>query len=232
MGRNISNPDDLLTHVVNLERRLTALERSRQLGNSSVDAGTFYIRSEGQLVFSAGDVGGVGSEKGYVFWYPNGGAQMALYGADPLWAVWDQDGNMVLSTDTASNFGLGRPYIPFVPVDTSSVYTPRLTTTDSDFTAVQTIFGFKQHPKVQLMVLVQNPGGTVSESRLSEPGTGNVLSGPTTHADGFYGYIYHTGSIDPGLGFGGLVQLDLEFRRVSGAGTPRLEIMLAYGKQS
>lgn len=229
-GRNVEPNSDLIRYIAALEKRVQALERSRQLGNSTVDVGTFKVLSDGVVLMTVGDLGGT-SAQGFAFWYPSGGAALALSGADPVIQIWDQSGQEVISTDVASNKGLARPYIPYTVMNTADIYTPPLSTTDSDPVALATLLGLKQHPRIRFFILIQNPAGTTSESRIYDAQRSMTLS-TLSHADGFYGYVTHTVTVDPDASYTSLLQLDVQFLRTSGSGTPRMAIAHAYGVQS
>lgn len=170
--------------------------------------------------------------KPWIF-YANDGtnARFALLGpsGSQFWALYDEQGNILISDDSSAGQGLARPYIPWRAMPMSEVTTPPQSTTSSSFVALHRSHGVKQHPRIRVDMIIQADSGTTGEARLvasSGDVIGGVLSIPS--AANTYGQI--VGAI-PGDHMQA-THFDVQARRVSGAGSVRVGIADVYGVQS
>lgn len=170
---------------------------------------------------------------GIVVRRPDGSTAMWMWGDDTgrgFWSLWDQAGHIVVSDDDVAGVGLARPYIPYFATPTARFYTASESTTNTTATALWTITGRVQHPKITVRVLAQTPAGTTGQVRLRDPTTGVVIAGPVAvPANGNY-HITLTGANPDG--WDQYCQLDVEAWRTAGTGAVRLQVLHTYGVQS
>ncbi len=232
MGK-VNQPENLITRIRDLERRLAAVERGRTLANSVLSQGALEVRTpDGNVVYRVGafDLGGTtvygtasfrhdGSVQFWSFDTPTGGGYTSL---------WDENNNIVMSTDTVSGQGLATPYIPLTGMPYASVLTPPQSTTSGAFTGLHRIHGQKQHPWIRTLLITQADAATTGEVRLAVAGvaiseivsipasdnTYRILDAPVT--GGHLDYLY----------------VDVDARRTSGAGAIRVGLAFAEGRQS
>jgi hypothetical protein len=237
------DPNDLIQQLKELTKRVENLESGNRIGATSIDSGTFLV-SSGQMV-----VGGTGTPEivffglityggepapGWIFRRGDGTAAYALLGTSPteqFWALYDNQENIIFSDDGVTNQGIGRPFLPIFFTEHSNTL-PVLTTTSGTFTAVQTGRYQKQHPNVQVDVLVRSSGGgTTGEVRLWNATRSELVAGPNTITDGLYG-LSTLGPAPVNGAHLDTMELEIQIRRTAGAGTIGARTFLAYGKES
>lgn len=167
-------------------------------------------RNDGSLAFSLADLG---TGLGHTF-------------AQSL-NIWDINGDYVVADDVVSHQGLARPYIPIGFFTDNSV--PEATTTATSFTTLQTLVGFKQHPKVQGQILVYADSGTTGVIQLVDQSS-NVLFSHTLTSGEFdyvnYGPVAIAGAhLLP-------ISLNIQGKVSSGAGKVGARGVSATGVQS
>ena len=174
-----------------------------------------------------------------VFYLSRSTGEIALSLEDPLPAVdgfhqylalWDRAGNVIMGDDTTSGQGLARPYvpIPFYPYPAAPIQT---TTSGSFTTLMRAAAAFHQHPRVQVGVLVQSSASTTGEVRLYDS-TNGVQVGPTLTIPGGDFSNYMLGPAALGGNHMDTLDLDVQARRLTGAGTIGVQVTTAYGVQS
>lgn len=228
-----NQPETLLTRMRAMERRIAELERGRTLNSASVSQGSFTVRTpDGDVIMRVGEiVVGASTFYGVEMLRRDGSLQARFYDSATgggYWSMHDEAGTVIMSNDTTSGQGIARPYLdlPFVPW--SSVLTPPDLTTSATFATVHRAHGRKQQPWVEFMVVTKLDAGTTGEIRLTQGGVD--ISGVTSLPDGDYSYRRLTGPVT-GDHMADL-QIDVQARRVSGAGNVRVLVAHAIGRQS
>lgn len=229
-------PSDLVLLTLQIQDRIGTLESTPRSSNTSVDTGHFRFKaSNGVVMVDFGDQG-PGLGRGYVFRRGEGGQPAFYLGNNQAtesqyWALADNSANIIMSDDAQSGQGIARPYIPLPVTKASELTTQVVTTSSTSFVDAYVIRTFKQHPRVAVEFAVNTPAGVTSEVRLSDAtsGAASVIAGPITFG--------------AGNGFGGLtaaiagahmseIEVQIEFRVASGAGTIGIVVTRAHGIQS
>lgn len=151
-------------------------------GNVTIDGGILKIINSGTFLMHDNDTNRdlffVGAftdpslnkpngnrQQGFMMWRDSGDLAFALYDPLPLvsgyhqfWSFWDRDGNIVLSDDTTSGFGLSSPGISVaMPINSDPTTWP--STTAGSFTTIA-YSGFSiSHPKLRLGLVYAAVGG-------------------------------------------------------------------------
>lgn len=232
MGQT-NQPDDLISRIKRLEQQVKELRRPSTLGNAALSQGSFEVRDDGgNTVLRAGKfLSGADEVYGLAAWRDNGSIQFLVWdngSGDGYWSLWDEVGNIVVSNDTDSGQGLATPYIPYRPMPYSEVLTPPQSTTSGTFGALHRVHGQKQHPIIRAHLILQADASTTGEVRLAVDGS--AISDVQVIDAGEN--VYRT--IDCALAGGHLSfqYVDVEARRVSGAGAIRVGVAFVEGKQS
>lgn len=145
-------------------------------------------------------------------------------------AIFDKTGNIIVSSDADSNFGLGRPWIPHTFVNTAELTSPpaeRITGGTVDVSVVAALSPV-QHPRVRMEAYVYI--GTVGAScnyKVKDVFNGTTLLDATS-TGGFVGHDFDV----PGFDFGNNVYLDITVRRSAGAGNVGITVLSLLGRQS
>lgn len=225
-----NQPETLVTRIKALEKRIAELERGRTLTGATVSRGTLDVRDDdGNRILSAGEV--VTGGYGLALYRHNGTVQFRAYDTPTgggYAAIFDEQGSVLFSDDTVSGQGIARPYLglPFVPW--SQVLTPPELTTSGTFATLHRVHGRKQQPRIEVMVVVKLDAGTTGEIQMAQGAS--VIYGPTALTDGQYAYLRLTGAVTGGHMSD--LQVDVQARRVGGAGNVRVLVTHAIGVQS
>lgn len=99
--------------------------------------------------------------------------------------IWDHGGDIVFADDITAGQGLARPYIPLGTFVDALV--PTATTTSTSFVTLQTLSGYKQHPKVVFQVLVYADSGTTGTIQIIDQSSNVVAT--TNLTSGQFGYV-------------------------------------------
>jgi len=222
---------DLLTELRDLKRRVSELERGRTLSSTTISRGTLEVRNPatGTAIFSAGELGT--GKWGITAYRADGTRQFQSWddaAGNGYTALFDEAENILLSSDTVSGSGIARPYLDLPVVRWADVLTPPDFTISPTFASLFRVHGRRQQPKIEVMAVVKNDAGTVGEIQLVQGAS--VISDVTPIADGAYAYLRLTGTAT-GAHMSDL-QIDVQARRVSGAGNVRVLIVSATGRQS
>ncbi|MFF1483152.1 hypothetical protein ACIGZH_01585 [Streptomyces sp. NPDC058319] len=238
-------PSDIGRRLAALEREVRELRAARRLENASIGAGGLRIDG-GRFAMDtpAGarmvDIGPIADP---VFDHGDGSQQQAIWlrrddgslffacyayppagnGETQAWAYYDRSGNAVLAEDTASGAGLARPWLPLNPPVSSDASTwPR--GTSGAFATIASCWNTKWQPKLRVYGVTAAVGTATGEVRLTVDGT---PWGPTVAAGGV---IDFTSTVDAATG--GLFQLEVQARRLTGTGSIACQITLVHGYQT
>lgn len=228
-SRYRSDPD-LLDKIKELETRISRVERARQLGNAAIDKGDLTVLGGGSLIIvhpNGTPIAVVGKnvvdgleQWGVATYRPDSSVAMvstSTEAGESTFSIRDKNGDPVFQVD--DDFGISIPQMLYGLTKTADIATPPVTTTSGTFTALWTAHGIVQSPRIKIRFLIQNPGGTTSEVRLTDPTLGITLAGPQAYGSGFFNYDNIVGPLQ----FEGYAddrfKVDLEVRRASGAGT-------------
>lgn len=141
-------------------------------------------------------------------------------------AMWDRNGGVLFTDDTDSGQGLAWPLIA-LGVWASNSY-PTDTTTSSSFQTVNTLSGYKQHPRVVVGVLARcDDPATTGEVRVTDQ-DGNVIGGVATLSAGAY-VQFTIGPAALAGTHGQSIGLNLQVRRTAGTGTVGARGLMAVG---
>lgn len=155
-----------------------------------------------------------------------GAVALSLY--DGIFAVWDRQGHIVLSTDEVSGQGIARPWlpIPFAPSD----YIVWPGTASASFARVLEGSISRQQPKVDVLLShTTDVPDTTGEVRLMCNGT---QLGPTVPV-GFVIAYTEIGPLElPDGEFGEILEFTIEARRTAGTGKVRAMVSSAWSRQS
>jgi len=245
MGSNTQgryrSDQDLLDMIIALQKRISALERTPQLSNSSVSTGavTFdaigglkVLHDNGVPLLEIGKIEtGFGPVERAVFKRRDGtiSFQVAsnLFGFEFV-AIQDAKGNYVFLDDGTTGMGLDKPYLAGQFVSITGV--PLDTTSGGTFVGLQRAVWRKQHPRVQFRVRI-NVTSTTAEVRfriVTGTDTDTLLGGvPFTIPTGI-GHFTYGPFILPGNHLDEF-EIDIEARVASGAGSVGVCVMSAIG---
>jgi hypothetical protein len=250
----ISDPmfnGDLQKRVTELERQLRNITSGRRLEDASIGARGIVVRDEGSIIIDGGgfrvknidgidvvffgDVaGGAGISRGWVFRYDTGEVAFELQGqiGDQFWGFRDESGNIIVSSDGASDAGLARPYLNYRLVPTTSAESstpwPMWPSTTSG-SAVGLLEGVNPiwHPKFSTRVVCLTSGGGNVDWSLKFDGV--------TAASGT-GTIPSTTFDTPGWGTtikpADAVNITVEANVTGGATRAFIQVTRLYGTQS
>lgn len=230
-----NQPANLLDRIVRLERELAEVRKRAGLGNA-VSRGSFrFVDTAGNLRIYFGPVAyGPNVTMGWIMRRATGGTVFELGGGSDtsqFWALRDEDGNILVGDDAATGQGLARPYIPLQAVPTSWHVTRQQSTTNTGFTPLWTVSGLRQHPRLQVHLMVQCDVGVSAEIRVNDPTTSTVIAGPLSLAAGAFTYVTLVGALPAGA-YMAQFKVDVEMRVAGGAGTVGSSLIYALGVQS
>ncbi len=232
MGK-VNQPENLITRIRELERRLAAVERGHSLSNSVLSQGALDVRTpDGTVIYRVGafDLNGSlvygmasfrydGTVQFFSWDTPSGGGYTSM---------WDEQNNIIVSNDTASGQGLATPYIPLTGTPWSSVLTPPQSTTSGTFGPLHRIHGQKQHPWIRCLLITQADAATTGEAQLAVGGVAISAVTSIPASDNSY-RILDAPVAGSHMDF---LYVDVEARRTSGAGSIRVGLAFAEGRQS
>ncbi|MEU4595471.1 hypothetical protein, partial [Micromonospora aurantiaca (nom. illeg.)] len=155
-----------------------------------------------------------------------GTAAMSLFGG--IFAVWDRQGNIVMSTDEASGQGIARPWLPVTWAGSDYAQWPGTTSAAFD-SLVETLLP-RQQPRLFARIRhTTDVSGTTGELRLMCNGT---QLGATVNV----AFLISTTEIGPltlpAGGFGEVLSLTVDGRRTAGTGTVRAMVTASWTQQS
>jgi hypothetical protein len=242
MSRYNHEPDIIET-LGKILKRLDDLETKPRIGFSSLAPGqTLAVLNDagvsmllvGTLHYNDGFVG-----YGFLVKRASGEHAFSVEGEDPdhqYAAMFDKAGNIVVSDDAGTGFGLARPWIavPWTDSDLAAAGT-----TSASFINMGTGVLYKQHSKISIDAIVTVPASTTVEYKVNaktstEVGLGgpgvdlftNTVTGPITRLR-----VIHPNMDVPGL-FGERVYLDILCRDSAGTGVSRATFGAIWSRQS
>ncbi len=228
----VNQSEDLLSVVKDLQRQVRELRR-RSLFGAAISDGDLQVRTpSGNTIVRIGQIPyGSSTVSGMAVYRDDGTLQARFFdvgGGGGFWSLHDEQGTIVMSNDTVSGVGLATPYIPYQVMSSADVATPPTLVTAAVLTNTFRVHGQRQHPKLRCLLVVNMAAATVGEVALNQGGTqiSTILPVPASTT----GYLWLDGTVsgnhlDP-------VYIDVQARRVSGAGNFRLAVAWASGIQS
>lgn len=141
--------------------------------------------------------------------------------------MWDHGSHVWAADDILSGQGIARPYIPIGAFVDNTV--PVSTTTSATFTTLQTLVGYKQHPKVGGQILVYADSGTTGTIQLVDQDA-NVLFTHTL-ASGEFAYVNY-GPVALAGAHEASISLNIQGKVLTGAGKVGARGVAAVGVQS
>ncbi|GAA2825459.1 hypothetical protein RMN57_13295 [Kitasatospora sp. CM 4170] len=238
-------PYDLLDRIRDLEQQVRDLTGRSQIrpAMNQIQAGNVVIGQGGTL--RVDDVDGSplfyvgklpvnnpdGSEqRGLVVYRDDGTPAIqlrrttAIVGNPQGIVMTDAHGTTLLAEDVITG-GIAYPNIPLLaPADVDASRWPR--TTSGAWTTIATSFNIKVQPWMGAYVRTAVDGGTTGEVRILVDGT---PWGPTATAGGPTALEYY-GATPTGMT--GLMQIDIQAQRLSGAGSVYAQCMQLFGRGS
>lgn len=229
---------DLISRLVDMERRLKDMEKGTGIGSTSIDSGDLAVTGGSisvgtipSVYFGSILLNGSYFATGWVLRRADATVALTLDGVDAnsqYLKVQDRAQNMVFADDGPGGTGLARPHLHINFVEHSNIV-PTNTTTSGSLTPLVTARFQKQHPQIQVDVLARSSaGGTTGEIQLYDVAAAQLLGSPVAVTSAFYGVL----SLGP-FAFTGAhmatVELEIQVRRVGGAGTIGIRVMNAYG---
>lgn len=234
MARYRTPPPNLVKSITITNVRLSKLEQAPRAVATAVDSGSWkFVADNGVEIIKYGEeVPGFG--RGWIFRRgENGRAAFYLGGSESsnqYWVLQDNTANIVVSDDANSQQGLARPYIPYTYIVTNGAGAGTSTTSTS-FVNAYNIRGYKQHPRIDIEYLISTPAGVSAEVQIVDTNNSNtIIDGPVTHGPSSSSFSGLRGTlsgshVNP-------INVNLQFRVSSGAGTIGITLTYAYGIQS
>lgn len=239
-----SDRDQLHEEIRALTRRVQALETAAPLRNATIsDGGQLLVRDrdgENLILIGRSDDPTLNAPDGnpqMLFQLFRSTGEVALEMFDPLpavdgfqqfLAIRDRAGNAIVSDDTTSGQGLARP---FIPIPFGDYVVPTVTTTSGTFSTNHRASIYKQHPYLIVTLIVQTPSGTAGEVRVWNATAGEQIGSTLAVASNTYQQVI----IGPGVVNGdheAPLDIDIQARRTSGAGTVGTCVLTAWGYPS
>lgn len=238
-------PESIIKEINDLKKRLERLERSPRAVSTSVDTGAFKViaADTGRVVALFGQLPSQfnrsdGSPQTGVIYYREDSTYAAVLGdlnatIPPYkqpWQILDSSGNIIFADDTSvPAVGIALPYLNWSSFQ--SIGVPTDTTNSATFVNLQTNVSYKQHPRIQVQILVRSDtAGTTGEVQLIDQAN-NVLGGVQTIASLQFGYLTLGPMALPGTWHQG-ISLFIQARRTGGTGTIGVRGIYALGLQA
>lgn len=230
-------PSDLITSQLDIADRVSTLETSPRAVSTAVDSGTWkFIADNGVVLLELGDEGG-SFGRGWIFRRGETGIPAFYLGGNQqsgnqFWRLCDNSLNDIITDDAQSSQGLARPYIPYTATKFSDVGAPAQTTSLTSFVGAYSLYGFKQHPQIEVQYIVTTPAGVSAEVAIVDTSgvIGSIVAGPNSHGPSSFNVATLKGPLSgPHMS---KLNLDLQYRVSSGAGTIGVTLVYAYGVQS
>ncbi len=224
---------DQNTVIRDMQRQIKDLRRAT-LSGAALSSGSIEVRSPttGAVLVRAGEIPwGSGTVQGLSVYRTDGTVQAIFWdsdGADGYWAMFDEQGAIVMSSDTTSGSGLATPYLGTHPTPYSRVLNPPEATTSGAFGPLWRLHHRKQHPRIHVRVIVKTAADTTGEVQLAIGGSAisPVLAVPVS-TNGYFDLYAPV----PGLHLG-IQNVDVEARRTAGTGSVQVEVVICQGVQS
>lgn len=235
-----------------IEREVASNRTSRGLEASSlgagglrVNGGDITIDNNGSLIIRGGefeliDPNGerivflgtlANGAVGWTFRYDDGSPLFNRQGTpgQQLFAFWDPAGNIIISNDAETGFGLGRPWLA-LPLPQPTGVSHWQSTTSGTFGAIGRSIAVVQHPRMRAEFSAHAEAGTTGEVRMTVHG--QQMGDVVTVSDG----AFETGGFDEavpeGIDFSDGVVVELQARVTAGGGSVSGVTVGLYGAQS
>lgn len=215
--------------IAELKRQIKTLQTANSSQATTITEGSLTVDdADGNPVVILGDTGIalVGNPIGMIALRPDGSVAFSL---NPFVAIWDKSGNYIVTDDATSGQGLARPYLSLGAwVDVAD---PAATVTSSNWTTVQQISFYKQHPKVLVEFKLRSDAADTSGDIRVIDGSGVQLgnAGSVSGAVTVQGFIGASALSGGHLSF---TTLSLQVRRTGGNGHIGARGITAYGVES
>ncbi len=143
-------------------------------------------------------------------------------------AIYDREGNVILSDDAVEEKGLARPWIPWSTEDWASLVNPPASRVTSNTTDTDMIISHTnaQHPVVRYAMYIRAATATCEVKFWSYPD--NTLLHSVTVGDGWTLGDFNLGSWDYGISY----YMKVSIRRASGTGSVGITLVSLMGKQN
>lgn len=232
MGKQL-HTETLLTRLLAAEKRIAVLERARPVSGAAISQGNLDVRApNGESVLRAGQLP-YGDDPAYGLEVRrlNGGLQARFFDTDGgggYAAIFDSEGNVIFSEDTASNQGIATPYLAYRVMPYSEVLTPAQNTVSATFEKLHRITAQKAQPWVRTYLIINTTADTTAQVVLTQGGVqiSSILDLPVSTN----GYFWLDAPVDGG--HMSTLLVDVEARRVAGTGPVRVAVAIATGRQS
>lgn len=224
---------DLGTVLRDVQQQLKELRRAT-LSGAALSSGSIEVRSPttGAVLVRAGEIPyGSSTVQGWAVYRTNGTIQALFWdssGGDGYWALFDEQQNILVSSDTVSGVGLAAPYLGTHPTPYSRVTNPPESTTSGTFGPLWRLHHRKQHPRLHVRLVIRTAADTTGEIRLFCAGV--AISDTLAVPVATNGYFDVYGAV-PGAHMG-IQNVDVEARRVAGTGSVQVEVVICQGVQS
>lgn len=237
---NKYRPDqaDLISVINDLKDRVAKLERVPRAPSTAVDRGDWsFVADNGVELVKFGEVIIGSGTRGWVFRRGNNGTNALFLGGaqsgNQYFALLDNSANTIISDDAASQQGLARPYLTMPVTKTVEFQNPAFTTTLGTFQSAYHISGLKQHPFFISNYVATTPAGvTMQVQVVDQSNAGVVIAGPETVPASSFGFFNFGGPYAiAGVHMSG-INLDIQIRVASGAGTVGITHTDTYGRQT
>lgn len=229
-----------------VREEIAAAFRSGASRNMSISAGGRLTVKGGNLVVENASgglafyVGAVSPslpdgtyQPGFILYREDGTVAAGLYDPDPagdykqFFAVYDRSGNVVVSDDTDSGQGLGRPYLPLPLYAARFTADPQACTSGTWETLWQGSV-YKQHPRMLVQASVGADVGSAGEVRVMVGGVQLGATAPVTSTPAGVNF----GPAAVAGAYSSSLTVQLQAQRTSGAGVVRVQAAGAWGLQS
>lgn len=230
----VNHAEDLVARIKRLENEIATLKRGTTLSNSVLSRGSMEVQTDsGQVLQRIGAIPFGGSTVQGIASYRANGSVASIVWDTPtgggFWAFYDEAENVVVSDDTVSGVGLARPYLQYSSMPSTSVVTPPQSTTSGTFQALHRCHGQRWQPWIRTYLIVQSDAATTGEVQLAIGGVA-ITAAPTPILAAANAYQVVDAQL-PGE-FMDFFAVDVEARRVSGAGAIRIGLAFVSGRQS
>lgn len=233
MGQ-VNQPEDLIDRIRALERQVKELARGNTLNGAVLSQGTMEVRDpDGHVMFKFGQfsLSDNSTVWGWAAYRRDGTLQMWAWdapGGTGYWSLFDEQQNALVSNDTNANQGLATPYLGAPVVPWSQISNPPELTTSATFASIHRVHFSKQHPWIRVRVVTKVDAGSTGEIRLAVGGV--AITSVVSLPDGDYSYRTLEGPVAGAhLSY---QTVDVDARRVTGAGNIRVLVTGVEGRQS
>lgn len=226
-------PQDIVSRLRRAENDIKDLRRRVGLNSATIDHGVIQLRgdsrieaidAEDDLVFRLGSLGFVyadgRNQQGIEMRYEHDSPAIAVWNPGAVSvankqfvAIYDVLGNIIMSSDANSEFGMARPWLPIAFQRART--TDWASTVSAAYENVTEAWTHQHHPWFEARVSITGNPGTTGDARVMVAGTqvGDLVTydGVTATTVFRSARVFQV--------FGTLTQVKVEARRIAGAGT-------------